>query len=363
LLLDPDADGVGAGGVLPVTDPAPIESPPVTDDAGFRPDEQALVPEQTATQAVGEGQAAQQSSEQWQSIREAASAYGYDLSQYQDDRAALAHLIQSAQAARQANVYAQLGQQLAPHAQQIQTYLQQQQQPAQQAPNPWEPPEFDERWLGLVDRDPATGLFVGKTGVPHEIVAKVNSFAQWQQKWSTQGPQMVEQMVDRRVGDVVARAVQEQLARYQRSQAVDQIVAQNSAWIYQRDQQGNVVRDHQGNPLPTPQGVRYAQHVRSLQQHGVMDPRAQDQLARQLVAGEYALAAGQQGQAAAPPAQQQNALVSGRQQVNPLQTRPQPARAATPGVTEASTEGKSLSELLREELDKAGITDVDFEPQ
>jgi hypothetical protein len=81
----------------------------------------------------------------WQSIRDAAQQRGFQFAPtVTDDRAALDYLIQQAALARQSDVYAQLGRQLAPKAEQIQQYLRQQQAPAQPARQPWEAREWDD---------------------------------------------------------------------------------------------------------------------------------------------------------------------------------------------------------------------------
>jgi hypothetical protein len=267
---------------------------------------------------------------------------GYDLSRFQDDRQALLHLVQEAGRAREANYYAQLGQALAPRAQEIQQYLGQQQRPgAQPERNEWEPPEFDERWMGLVDRDPATGLYVGKPGTPPQIVERVNQFAEWSNRFSRNPFQAIQQYQQSVVPRLVTEAVTKQLAGYQRQQAVDQILAANSHWLYQHDADGRVQTDYRGQPMPSPSGTRYIQHVRTLSEAGITDPRTQDQIARQLMMGEIAM-----GKQQTPTSPATTAAAAARPNVNPLQAQSPQARAAHPAATEPTEEGRSLSEIL-----------------
>jgi hypothetical protein len=312
--------------------------------------------------ATGAQAASGAAASEWQGIRDAARAYGYDLSQYQDDAAALLHLIRQAQASRQADYYAQLGRQLAPHAQGIQGYLQQQQAAAQQPkPQPWQPPEFDERWLALVDRDPTTGVFVAKQGVNPAVADRVNAYDQWMRNWQTKGPEFVEQIVEDRLQSRVDQLVQERLASYQREQTIQSIVAQHADWLYQADQAGRRITDMNGQFVPTPAGARYVQHVRTLQGLGVTDPRAQDTIARQLLMGEIAMGQASQASAQVSP-QAAAAQAVARPNVNPLQAQPPQQRALNPAATEPSSEGLTLQEMLRREFRAAGVSDADFAP-
>jgi hypothetical protein len=373
----PPSDGIGGGGIgsgITSGQAAPGERPSFRPDegsstaaagAGGRVDAPPATPadpniaagaQAAATAAPGTA------ASEWQGIRDAARAYGYDLSRFNDDGQALLHLIQQAQASRQADYYAQLGRQLAPHAQGIQTYLQQQAQAAQQQkPQPWQAPEFDDRWLALVDRDPATGVFVAKQGVNPAIADRVNAYDQWMRNWQTKGPEYVEQIVDSRLQGRVDQMVQERLAGYQREQTIQSIVAQHADWLYQTDQTGRRLTDVNGQFVPTPAGARYVQNVRTLQGLGVTDPRAQDQLARQLLMGEIAMGQASQANAQVSP-QAAAAQAVARPQVNPLQAQPPQQRALNPAATEPSSEGLTLQEMIRREFRAAGVTDADFAP-
>jgi hypothetical protein len=84
-----------------------------------------------------------------------------------DDHQALATLLQAYQRSMQPNFYEQFGRQLAPYADQVQAYIQQQrllqQQPQGRAP--WQPPEWNPAWINMVERDPNTGMLFSKPGV------------------------------------------------------------------------------------------------------------------------------------------------------------------------------------------------------
>jgi hypothetical protein len=79
------------------------------------------------------------------------------------------------------------------------------------------------------------------------------------------------------------------------------------------------------------------------------------------VQGQWALAAqraahAQQQQAVDPQTQR----VANRPNVNPLQALPLNQRRKTPGATEPTVTGKTLSELLCEDMAAEGISDADI---
>jgi hypothetical protein len=295
------------------------------------------------------------------SIRDAARDYGLDLSQHADDHAAFVALVQAAQAARQDDYYTQLGRQLAPHYRGVQEYLraqaaQAQQAQAPEAPPAWQPPPFDERWLNLVDRDEATGLWRAKPGVNPEYAEAVQAYADWMGRFQRDPMGMIAPMVEARAQEIARQVVQEQYQGYQVQATVSSIVEQNAPWIYQVDAHGRRLVGADGRYVPTPLGARYIAHLQSLRAAGVTDPRAQDHLARSLLQGELAVAQAQAGGAGA-----QARHARGRPDVNPGQAVEPGRRGSVPGATAPATGGRSLAEVLREQFAAEGITDADFQ--
>lgn len=310
-------------------------------------------------QAAAQAQADQAAAQQWQSIREAARAYGYDLSQYQDDSAALAHLVQAAQRSRQADYYAQLGRQLAPHAQGIGQYLQQQRTPApatEERPA-WQPPEMDDRWLALVERDPSTGVYIAKPGVNPVVADKVNAYSEWMATFAKNPTAVFEQYAQKSLPELVQKQVAQMMGQWQRNQTVDQIMSSNDPWLYARDASGRTQSGMDGRPMLSPMGTRYMQHVQTLAQSGMTDPRMQDTVARRLLMGEMAMAQGAVAPPANPAMAQQAASMPN---VNALQGRPALERANTPGATDPNGAGLSLADMLRREFEANGVSDTDF---
>lgn len=383
-----DAPGLGSGGgsSTPVSDIEPTNGGPerTFDDLGS-----GLVEEPTPTPVVSQTPAASQppaptpadpnnaagvpvsappapatSAEQWQSIRDAATSFGYQFDQtITDDRAALIHLLKQAQANRSSDAYAQLGRQLAPQATQIQQYLQQQKAPATPTTRPaWEAPEFDQRWSGLVEQDPTTGLYVSKQGVPHEIATKVNSYVEWKSNYDRNPAAVMNQMVEAKATEIANKAIDARFASHQRENAVSDIVNRNSSWVYQTDQAGQrAVNPVTGQYQPTPAGARYMYHIAALQRAGVTDPRSQDTLAKSLVSGEYASAYqqhhSQQSALNANPMTQQSI---NQPNINPIGSQPITQQLNNNAAPETSAIGKSLAQMYREEFAREGITDADF---
>ena len=299
---------------------------------------------------------------EWQSIRDAATSQGFQFDHtVTDDRTALNFLLRQASASRQENVYAQLGRQLAPQAGAIQGFLSQQTQPQTATParKPWEAPEFDERWVGLVDQDQATGLYTSKQGVPHEIAQKVNAYAEWKKGYDRNPASVIDGMVEARAKAISQETFREQFAAQAREQTIGSIVQENSSWMYQIDPGGQRVRDYQGQYVPTPVGAAYIQQLRAVQQMGVNDPRQQDALAKKLVRGQYAQSYQQQQWAATQAANPQTMAAISQPNINPLQSAAPSTRRANPAATEPSEVGLSLAERLRRDLAAEGVNDLD----
>lgn len=300
----------------------------------------------------------------WTSIRDAAGQFGYQFGQdVTDDRGALLHLIRQAQRTQESDYYAQLGRQIAPHASLVQQALQQRQAAqAQPQRNEWEPPEFDERWLALVDRDQATGVFLAKPGVAPEVAQKVNEYAEWKARFDRNPAAVLDKLVEQRAQSIARQTVQEQMGQYQAQNVIQQIAAENADWLYQKDEAGRLVVGANGRYVPSPSGARYLDHLRNLGRAGIKDPRTQDYIAKQILAGEHAMAqlASKGGAAQPGAAQVQAGLAAARPNTNALQAQPIQQRRANPVATEPSSAGKSLAEMLRDELAAGGVSDIDF---
>lgn len=300
--------------------------------------------------------------DEWESIRDVVGSLGYQIPAHLsqgDDRAVLLHILNQAQQNQQANYYAQLGQAIAPQYQQFQQFLAQQQPQAQsQQRHEWEAPEFDREWLQLVDQDPRTGRYLAKPGVNPAIADRVNAFDRWQQQYGQNPVAPVRAMMQHELPAMIQQQVQAGIQQYQQQQTVQSIVTANAEWMYQNNAEGRPVIGVGGQPVFTPQGMRYGQLVHQLEKGGMHDPRMIDQTARNLLLGELAQGQLRGNQQQPNQTQVQNALAGGRSQTNPLQSLPAQQRQLTPGATEPDNTGMSLTEVLRREL--APYNDSDF---
>lgn len=303
------------------------------------------------------------------SIRDAIGQLGYQLpAGIQDDYVALTYLARQAQQAqqlaaaqREQDVFTQLGRQLAPQAQQVSQYLQQQQQPA--GPKPWEPPPFDERWIPLVQKNEATGLYVANAGVNPDIAAAVNKYVDWQAKFMRDPAATLAPLLDdyKRQAVEAARAeIQQSLAQTQTQASVQRIVAENSRWFYAKDGSGAVVTDPiTRQAQPSPVGVQYLSVARALRERGMADPVHIDEVARAILAPQIQAALGVQD---VDQAAQQRQAQAGRARPNrnPLQALAAHQGANTPGYTPPDQQGLSFSDRLRRSFVAQGVTDADI---
>jgi hypothetical protein len=367
--MDPEQVTPAAGGGEPA-------QPTLNSTAGLSQSDLSAPPDPTggSAAALAEGGAgtpgtapagATTAAEQAMSIRDAANYYGLDLSNYQDDAQAFAHLVQMARQAQQRNFYAELGQQVAPHAEAVQQYLreyQQRQQAAQPAKRqPWEAPEFDERWLQLVDRDQATGRYVPKPGVSPLLADKVNDYADHLDRWTSSLARNPMEALSPIIEQVATKLIETRFGAHQATLEAQQIIQGNEAWLYATDANGRRLLGPDGRYQPSPLGARYYTHLQTLQWAGVKDARTLDTLAKQLLSAEIA-----QGQAQAAAGQQQAAGAQavqqlGRPQINPGQAVSPSRRPIVPGATDPDAEGLSLSEQMRRAMAEEGITDADFQ--
>jgi hypothetical protein len=267
------------------------------------------------------------------------------------------------QRAQAADFYSRLGQQIAQlPPEQLRTL----QEPVAAAPTrqPWEPPQFNRDYMALVDQDPGTGKYVSKPGVPPEVGRAVNEYNDWLQGFLHNPTQIISQAAEHVAKQQFDRLFQERWAQQQAQTEVQQILAQNASWMYQRDTAGQMMRDASGNPLMSREGGLYSQAVRQLNDAGVTSPAQKNALAIQIVRGQLAAeqASGQSVAQQVAPRQAQ-ALNSGRPNVNPLQALSADQRAATPGAIDPSLNGLGFRDRLLKEFAAAGITDADFSPE
>lgn len=338
------------------TPPATTETPSL-ENGGNTATIQAQAPP-AATQTPAQQQA-------MVGLREAVRTYGLDLSQFQDDAQALSHLVRLAQSN---DYYANLGRAMQPHQDVIRQAIAQRNQPQPQAQSqrqPWERPEFDQRWLNFVERG-EDGIIRAKAGVDPSIANKVQSYYDWVNGFAQDPLSVLEPYLEHRMGSVpdqVEQIVNQRLAAMQEQQAVQNTLAQRADILYQRDTQGNIVLDpYTRRPQVSPTGMLYYQAVQQAHNMGIRSSVHQDQYAIQQL--QLHLMLSQQGQTpgATTPAPGQVRLPNQTHpNVSGARTLTEPTRRqVVPGSSNPNAPGLSLEEQLRRAMDSEGITDNDF---
>lgn len=303
--------------------------------------------------ASGEAQAAaaaQAPAYEWQGVADYARQYGIDLPG--SDAQALQTLLSAYRQSQQRNFYAEYGQRMAPYADQIQSWIQQQQtaQVQPQARPAWQPPEWDPRWLNMVQRDPETGQVFAKPGVDPRIAEKVLAYADWQDKFRANPGEYIQPLVEQRAREIV----QQEFADYRQHATADQLVSQNSNWMFAYQPNGAPILMQDGSRALSHAGALYARSVNQIWNSGVRDVQQCHALARSVV--ENALIRQQW-------IQQQQAALSGPQaqhaqtptSVGGAATRP--AQGLKQGKADTQS-GLSLRERLNNRMQNFSDSDV-----
>ena len=157
------------------------------------------------------------------------------------------------------------------NAQRFSQWMQQQGQERQQ-PHPgqpqqqaawwseyWNPPEYSQSWERLVQRDPQTGAVVPAPGAPPDVVPKFLAYQQYRAEQAErflQNPfKFMEDGIRKLIRDESSLIVNNQLGQHSDAQTSQRYVEQNAAWLYDRDDVGNVKFTQVFNPM-TGQQVR-----------------------------------------------------------------------------------------------------------
>lgn len=369
-----DRPDFGAPTPTPAGNPSP-QAQTGPGGQGFRTGQGNPAPVPTDPNLAPNSQAAAADTQaQWQSIRDAAAAIGHRFPEHiQDDRAALQHMVHQLQ---QRDYYSQLGQRLAPQANQIQQYLAQQQGqqgPGQfgspQPPSPqrkaWEAPEFNQKWLGLVDQDPATGMWLSKAGAPAWVGEKVQAYADWKEQYDKNPVQHQMEAFREAAREEAQRLYQTEFQQQAVQRESQSIVQEISPWFYARGNDGQPVLDWQGQPQPSPAGMAYLRELQRAKAAGITRPTEQHRYAYQGLQYQAMMQqqrAAQQAAAAGNPGAQ---LGTHQANTNPIAGLSPQSRQNQPHNVEPDVEDDVYalrSEMLKQ-IRQAGITDADFRKQ
>lgn len=343
----PQTAGEGAGS------PAPTPVPSATTGAGTSP------PPAQGTPPAG----APPSPQQWKSILDVAREMGYqNIPEGASEHQFLQHLLLSASQVQQYQQLANYGQEFLRDRDSYTRWKQEQQRQqeiAQQGQKAkwWDAPEFDPRWRNQVYRDPQTGELRTLPGASPSIVEKLSA---WQQFERDQTDKLLKDPIgtlrpglEEVVGDMIAKAMQQQQTQFQDLTFSQQFLRDNASWLYDRDQAGNQV-----NRL-SQWGQVFKGHVDSLLGMGMRGDEQVANLALQLT--EHALLSWkyrqQQGQ--------QNVQTQGQQQKEDFlrqaaTTQTTPAQTGSPLPVETrgpQNPSLGLQDRLRQKFQTGGVTD------
>lgn len=311
--------------------------------------------------------------DEFQSIRDAASGFDYDLSSYDNDEAAFRHLVdRSKEFDRQAETIRQYEQAL--QQQQIQI----QNQPAQPATSPveetpswqWTPPPYNRSWLSQSERDPETGQLRPVNGGSPSQNAQLQNFMDYRaenmDRFWTEGPHeyMKPYLEDRdtqqreSMKEEFQKMIDASLGKQHANTEADRFLTDNP-WVYQRDANEQVIRNTiTGNQELSEEGKMFASHLAEAEQWGM--PAAHQQAYAMKMLEAHRTSTGEPATSAGDKKKQEF--------VRAAAGMPAPAGGSETNLT-PDVDGNvppqnpalSLEDMLRQNLKAEGVTDKDMQ--
>ena len=297
-------------------------------------------------------------------MREHLKARGLDPSRFQDDQQVLDYLVQVYGESERARPYADLGRRYAPYQSHLDQLLAQQ---AQQQAAPaaqkkwWTAPDYDSSWMSQVDVD-EKGNLVPKPGADPMLPQKIAEWRRHQREvydaFAADPMELLGPGIEERVVPLIQKAIQEHLGQFSDQTFAQQLIQSNADWLYQKDQAGGFLTNPAtGRRMLSYYGQRYHQAVNDLAASGVSDVRAQDQLARKILAGEAAMASAAQAQAPGQVNQQIKQDFLGGAVRQPGRNG-SAAPPSNPNIVSPPAQGEmTLADMMRKNFQASGITD------
>jgi hypothetical protein len=354
----------GGGGQTTATSPATPSQPTQTAPSGGGGQQTVSAPSQVSQPAASP------------SFRDRLGKLGIDTSRFADDEAAFAGLGSHLEQVRAQEQFARLGQQAYPQWTEFQKWqkVQQEAAAAEAAKKNqwWNPPEWDEKWLEGVERDPATGELRPKQGFDPVLPSRIQAYRAFQQQMLhnlTKDPiATLKPGLEPLVRQLAAEIVQQHLQGYSQQTNIQQIVQQNE-WLYEKEADGRFKMGPQGGKVLSLAGQIMKEQTGKIEarfkRYGITpDPVEVFQEAAELTRGTlFQMQADQARQQQTTtvqqtPAQQAAAAAAaaaGGGGTNRLQTLSD-AGAGTAGVPRRAR--PSLGQMMNQALDKAGITSL-----
>ena len=258
-----------------------------------------------------------------------------------DDDAILGELVNRYAQARQLEQQLQQQQAAAQYYyQQVQHAQQQQAQP--QAPAAavpekakWNAPEYDPRWLSLVERD-EQGRLIPVPGAAPDLPQKIQNYANWKQEqeqkfWSDPAGFMRDQLSDS-MREIAREVAVENVTAARNEQLGNQVFMDNRHWLQVSDANGQPAFDTTtGQPLFTEEGQRAIAYARQIMDRGLANPVDAFKIAKNQVELELRRIAETAPQPAAQAQAQKNNEFLRRAVKKPQQVAQRPSAPAPNG--------------------------------
>lgn len=351
---------------IPASDAIPESSvSPLTPDGAAPPTAPPESPTDTAPAAP-----------EFQSIRDAASGYEYDLSSYENDEDAFRHLIdRSRDYDRQQETIKHYESMLAQQQQQQAAPLQPAAAPqpqAEDAPPAWEwsPPPYNPTWQSQVQRNQDTGALEPTNGGTHGTVSQMQNFLDYRanhmDRFWTEGPhkymdpylEQREKTHQESIYEKVQAMIDLTLGNHRAQNEADKFLSENQ-WVYERDANNQIIKNTiSGENELSPDGKMFARFMTEAEQEG-FPASAQQKYAMNML-DAHRIKTGQAG-----------AVLEGdKKKIDFLQQAagfsPSAAGSETnrtpdaSGVAPPQNPNMTLEDMLAQNLKSEGITDADI---
>jgi hypothetical protein len=293
------------------------------------------------------------------SVRDVATQYGYSADGYEDDESFLKDLTDRA---KKSSEYEQQIQQWKPfvdYAQQA-LYRQNEQSPAaKQSPEPekptfWNPPvQWNPSWLSTVRVDPDTGDITSKNPEDARDFQRYLSFRNQEQEKFWQGPhQYLEPYIQHREQGLLQQVqslIEERLQAQVFTQDARQFAQQNAEWLYAKDAQGQI-QFEAGRPKVSEEGAKFQGYIQEAHKMG-LNYEAQKNYALRMLHADRVLSG-----TADPDTKRQ----ANNRKIQMNAANFQPNSAPPEVIPSEGNQGMTLAQMLKAELQNAGVTDQVF---
>jgi len=260
------------------------------------------------------------------SARDWAAAQGFeDAKQYGDDAA----FLQALMAGHRSGLQQRQAYEARIRDLEALAYVRPPQQPATPPADPlarFKGPQFDPRWMSLVDRDDK-GNLVPKPGVDPSIVQKIHDARAWREQFfedlSRDPAALLQPLIEAQMKGVIEKTektVEEKMRAASDDRYYADFLATHKDWLFLKDQQGNFIPNPRtGGYVATAEGQKFVTYLREAQASGITG-RAAEKYARALLLGDMAEPILQQGKTQTQGDAAKQAVIDKLNRRNPSQS-------------------------------------------